>query len=131
MESLQLTQTTQRAMNNVYLSSIIKGIFQNLPPSAPLPFLHFKELREMNTVHLQCELAKYDRGVNKDKMASRDLLQLEDLLHRYSEFGFKPSISELMVSREILATSTPRPRLLAAFSGRWCGPGRPPEVCLA
>ena len=25
---------------------------QNLPPSAPLPFLHFKELREMNTVHL-------------------------------------------------------------------------------
>lgn len=62
---------------------------QNLPPSAPLPFLHFKELREMNTVHLQCELTKYDRDVKKDRMTSKDLLQLEDLLHRYSEFGFK------------------------------------------
>ncbi|KAL2053190.1 hypothetical protein ABVK25_006515 [Lepraria finkii] len=57
---------------------------QDLPPSEPLPFLHFKELREMNIVHLQCELAKYERDFKKDKVASRNLLQLEDLLHRYT-----------------------------------------------
>lgn len=70
-------------------------------------FLHFKELREMNIVHLQCELAKYERDFKKDKMASRNLLQLEDLLHRYSELGFQTSLSigELMIFREILATA--------------------------
>ena len=80
---------------------------QDLPPSEPLPFLHFKELREMNIVHLQCELAKYERGFKKDKVASRNLLQLEDLLHRYNEFGFQTSlsISELIIFREILATA--------------------------
>ena len=58
---------------------------QNLPPSAPLPFLHFKELREMNTIHLKCELAKYELTVSREILATA--LRDQDYAQRFPGAG--------------------------------------------
>ena len=48
-------------------------------------YLDFRDLSQINIVHLMNELAKYDQAMRKDKAAPKDMLHVGDLLHRYSE----------------------------------------------
>ena len=71
-------QTYEQRLYN-YVINYIKGS----PDSTG--YLDFRDLAQMNIIHLMNELAKYEHAMRKDEAAPQDIENVETLLHRYSK----------------------------------------------
>ena len=97
--------TSDRYEGQTYEQRLYRYVNRIKGFQASTNYLEFRDLAQMNIIHLMNELAKYDQAMRKDEAAPQDIENVETLLHRYSKCVYLAMVIAFPLIHRMSATA--------------------------